>query len=279
MRLRLAGFVLASLAAVLPSLAAAQRTPPPAPADAHAGAPVDLTGQWVAVVTEDWRWRMVTPPVGDYTSVPLNERGIAETAKWDLAADNAAGRQCLAYGPGGLLRQPLRMRLSWADGNTLRIETDAGQQVRDFHFVAAAPGPEVPALTDRTAPGAPSLQGYTRAQWHKYMQSRGLGFGASIGEGGALLAVTGNTTGGYLRKNGVPYSSDAIVTEQFNIAALPSGVTFLVLTTKVDDPAFLSQPFIVSTSFRKETDLSKWSPEPCQTDAPLVPSVKGGAGG
>ena len=35
------------------------------------GAPVDLTGYWVSVVTEDWRWRMKTPPKGDVASLPL----------------------------------------------------------------------------------------------------------------------------------------------------------------------------------------------------------------
>ena len=49
--------------------------PPQAPQTPQAGAPIDLTGYWVSVVTEDWRWRMVTPPKGDFASVPLNPEG------------------------------------------------------------------------------------------------------------------------------------------------------------------------------------------------------------
>ena len=49
--------------------------PPPPPPTPQAAAPIDLTGNWVSVVTEDWRWRMVTPPKGDFASVPLNPEG------------------------------------------------------------------------------------------------------------------------------------------------------------------------------------------------------------
>src|SRR5438034_1309230 len=55
----------------------AQDTSPP-----RALAPFDLTGYWVSVVTEDWRWRMVTPAKGDSTSVPLNPEGRRVTEMW-----------------------------------------------------------------------------------------------------------------------------------------------------------------------------------------------------
>ena len=238
---------------------------------AESAALFDITGQWVALITEDWRWRMITPPKGDYTSVPLNAAGVAKLNEWDLAADNAAGRNCLSYGAGGLLRMPLRMRITWSDTNTLRVTTDKGGQERDFHFVSAKPGALVPAMAERAAPDlAPSLQGYSRAQWFAYPQSRGLGFEPTPPpDGGSLRVVIMTTSGGYLRKNGVPYSSDAVITEQFDIVKLDERTTFLVLTTKVDDPTFLREPFIISSSFRRETDPSKWSPEPCVTDEPL----------
>ena len=101
---------------------------------ARSAAPVDLTGQWVSVVTEDWRWRMVTPPKGDYASVPLNPEGRKAADAWDLSADNAAGNQCRAFGAAGLMRMPTRVRISWQDDNTLKLESDAGQQTRLFRF-------------------------------------------------------------------------------------------------------------------------------------------------
>src|SRR5437879_3313748 len=82
--------------------AAAQQPPPQAapPATARATAPFDPTGYWVSIVTEDWRWRMVTPSKGDVTSVPVNAQGQQAANAWDYATDIAAGNQCKAYGAG-----------------------------------------------------------------------------------------------------------------------------------------------------------------------------------
>src|SRR5690242_15757023 len=98
---------------------AAQPRAPQAPRTARAAAQADLTGTWVAQITEDWRWRMITPPKGDYASVPLNAAGRQVADRWDLAADVAAGEQCRAFGAGGLMRLPTRVKISWADDETL----------------------------------------------------------------------------------------------------------------------------------------------------------------
>src|SRR6476646_8046633 len=97
-------------------------------------APIDITGSWVSVVTEDWRWRMLTPPKGDAQSVPINGEGKRATDAWDLEKDNAAGLQCKAFGVGGIMRQPGRLRITWQDDATLKIETDAGTQTRLLNF-------------------------------------------------------------------------------------------------------------------------------------------------
>ena len=80
-----------SVAAQAPQGAAAAATP-------QSLAPIDLTGNWVSVVTEDWRWRMVTPPKGDYSSVPLNPEGRRMADTWDPAKDTADGNACRSYG-------------------------------------------------------------------------------------------------------------------------------------------------------------------------------------
>src|SRR5262249_44539712 len=61
-------------------------------------APIDLTGYWVSLITEDWRWRMLTPAKGSYPSIPLNAEGKRIANSWDPAKDEAAGDQCKAYG-------------------------------------------------------------------------------------------------------------------------------------------------------------------------------------
>jgi hypothetical protein len=235
--------------------------PPPTP---RAQQPFDLTGQWVAVISEDWRWRMTTPQKGDYASLPLNAeaRRVADT--WDLAKDVAAGEQCKPFGAAALLRQPTRLRISWQDDTTLKMESDAGQQTRLFKFAAPGALPVTTAVsTERT------WQGNSTAEWNKVAVGRGFGGGGGRGPaGGNLKVVTRDLRAGYLRKNGVPYSENAVVTEYFNRHDEPNGDQWFTVTTIVDDARYLNGSLIVSSSFKKETDTSKWNPTPCQTDPP-----------
>src|SRR6204780_3438675 len=119
------------------AVAWAEFGPPPGPLPPpRAAAPVDLTGYWVSLVTEDWRSRMTVPPKGDAESVPLNPEGRKAAQSWDPAKDDAAGEQCKAFGAAGIVRRPGRMHITWQDDNTLKVEFDAGTQTRIFHFRA-----------------------------------------------------------------------------------------------------------------------------------------------
>jgi hypothetical protein len=252
---------------------ARQGGPPPT---ARAAAPVDLTGQWVSVVTEDWRWRMVTPPRGDYASVPLNAEGRKVADSWDITADDAAGNQCRGFGAGAIMRVPGRIRISWQDDSTLKLETDAGQQTRLFRFVQPGPGPALTRIPPVTS-AERTWQGESVAQWLRQPQVRNFG-GRGPSTGGSLRVVTRGLRAGYLRANGVPYSEDAVVTEAFFRHDEPAGESWFTVTTIVEDPRYLNQPFITSTSFRREADQSRWSPTPCRTSAPLEPPVQGRGG-
>lgn len=225
-----------------------------APATGQASVVIDITGNWVSVVDEDWRWRMMTPPKGDFTSVPLNPEGRKAGSAWDPAKDEAAGVQCRAYGAAGLMRMPTRVRIAWADPQTLKLETDAGQQTRLFHF----DGP-------RWKGDAPTWQGDSVATWQKQAQTRGFlppYDGPAPGKGGALRVITTHMRPGYLRRNGVPYSGDAILTEFFDRVDV-EGTPFLILTSVVEDPRYLTEVFITSEQFKWEPDGSKWDPAPC----------------
>lgn len=208
---------------------------------------MDLTGDWVSVVFEDWRFRMVTPPKGDYGAVPINAEGRKVADAWDPMKDAASGNACRWFGAGGIMRVPTRLRISWQDDSTLKIETDAGQQVRQFRF-GAGPAPA----------GEPTWQGHSVANWEM----------VSGGEGprwGTLRVVTRGMRPGYLRRNGVPYSANAVITEYFDRHALPGGREWFTVTTIVNDPTYLTQEFITSTDFKKESDGSKWNPTSCET--------------
>ena len=219
--------------------------PPQAPQTPRAGAPVDLTGTWVSVVTEDWRWRMVTPPKGDIASVPLNPEGRKVAEGWDPTTDGS----CRAYGAAAVMRMPGRIRISWDNDATLKVETDAGQQTRIFTFDAT-----------RRA-GAPSLQGHSIASWERPPAGRG---GPVPVTWAPLKVVTRSLTPGWLRRNGVPYSANATVTEYYLFHTDPGAGVRLTITTIVEDPTYLAQPFITSSDFKKEPDNSKWEPIPCK---------------
>jgi hypothetical protein len=233
--------------------------------------PIDLAGNWVSIVTEDWRFRMVTPPPKDYASVPLNAAARAIADKWDPAKDEAEGNACKSYGAASIMRVPGRLHISWQDDTTLKIETDAGQQTRLLRFGG-------------TPSGEPSRQGYSAAEW-EFAGGRGPGAGRGgpgggggggrgaggpgagappPPRGGSLKVVTTRLKEGYLRKNGVPYSENAVVTEYFDRHDEADGSNWFTVTTIVDDPKYLAQNFITSTHFRKEPDASKWFPAPCK---------------
>jgi hypothetical protein len=223
--------------------------PPPAP---KAAAPEDLTGYWVSLVTEDWRYRMAMPLKGDYASVPLNPEGRKAADAWDPAKDEAAGDQCKIYGAGGIMRVPTRLHITWQDDNTLKLETDAGTQTRIFPF--GAPQGQ-----------AGSWQGVSIASWDRPTsplagQPRGGGGPPNIG---SLKVVTTQMKPGYLRKNGVPYSANATMTEYFDRFDIPGGESLLVVTTEFTDPAYLALPFWTSTHFKMQNDASGWNPAPC----------------
>jgi hypothetical protein len=225
---------------------------------ARAAAPVDLTGTWISIVTEDWRYRMVTPARGDHPSVPLNAAGVALANQWDPAKDEAAGDLCKAYGAMGVMRMPGRLRISWQDDTTLKIETEAGTQTRLLKFPSTGSGQAA------GAGGAGTLMGEAVASWEFAGARGGRRGGGPAPMGGNLKVVTTKAKPGYLQKNGVPYGANAVQTEYFNRTVEPNGDSWLILTAIVEDPQYLTGPFIRSTHYRKLPDTnSTWEPEPC----------------
>jgi len=222
---------------------------------------IDITGYWVSIVDEDWRWKMMTPAKGDTLSVPLNADGRKAAGEWDLDKDNADGNQCRAYGAAGLMRMPTRLHITWADDNTMQVDADAGTQTRLFHFDGS-----------KWKNGDPlTWQGDSVAKWEKQLQSRGFSpryGGPEPGKGGSLHVVTTHMKPGYYRKNGVPYSENATLIEYFDRVELGPN-SYLILTTVVQDPKYLNDQFITSEQFLREPDGAKWHPTPCYTDKPV----------
>jgi hypothetical protein len=242
--------------------------PPPTP---KAAAAVDLTGTWVSVINDEWRWRMITPAKGDVSFVPVNAEARRLTNAWDPAQDEADGNSCRAFGAAGIMHLPTRLKISWADDNTLELDTDAGTQQRLFHFTAATSVATPPATAATST--EPTWQGDSAATWEKQPQGSGFGFpprGPQPPNAGSLKVVTTHMKPGYLRKNGVPYSANATVTEFFDRIEL-DGTPYIIVTGIVEDPTYLTARFITTEQFKQEPDATKWNPTPCKVSPPLAP--------
>jgi hypothetical protein len=228
---------------------------PAAPVTARAAAPIDITGHWVSLITDDWVYRMITPAKGDVSYVPLNADGRRLAEAWDPARDEAAGEQCKGYSAPAIMRLPSRVEISWQDDNTLKLDIDTGMQTRVFRF-----GPGGPQ-------GARSWQGWSTASWQMsgtteqfYPGPTSLG---NIKRAGALKVDTTNLRAGYLRKNGVPFSENAFMTEYYNLIIENDGNQYLVIQTFVADPTYLTGHFVRTLQFKREPDGSQRNPVPC----------------
>lgn len=226
----------------------AQGAPSGSVPSAKDSSPHDLEGYWVALVTEDWRFRMVVAEAGDYQGISLTPAGSETANAWDPAADEAAGEACRAYGVGGIMRMPTRLHISWASDNVLSIETDAGKQTRLLKFGSA-----------QDTVGAGSWQGISNARWD--LQSAG-GFGSPI-VNGTIEVNTTEMKPGYLRRNGVPYSEESTLVEYFEMVTEENGDQYLIVISVLEDPVNLTQAVLTSTNFKREFNGSKWDPSEC----------------
>jgi hypothetical protein len=266
-----------------------------APPTPKAAAPIDLTGYWVSIITEDWRYRMLTAPKGDYYSIPLNQEAIKVANAYTPTQADA----CRNYGAPTIMRTPGRVHITWDSDTTLKVEADAGKQTRTFTFAGGAGSPTYSAATGMaSAPkpvtGEPTMQGVSIAQWQTPQITRAYwqkvpaqnpntpGFpGINMSGpppppdtrklGGSLKVVTSHLKPGLLRNNGVPYSANTLLTEYYDVHKEKNGDQWLVVTSIVEDAQYLDAPWITTSHFKREPDGSKWDPQPCEL---LLPNVK-----
>ncbi len=240
--------------AAAPAAAAPKPTP-----QAQTPRGFDLPGYWVSIVTQNWRFRMVVPTRGDYAEIPLNLAAKQFADAWNPAPDEAAGRQCEAYGAAAIMRVPERLHISWQDASTLVVQTDSGMQTRLLRFA--------PTAADAAASASASWQGYSVAHWELHAAPFGRAGGPGAGppqrEYGGMQVMTTHMLPGLLRKNGVPYSAKAQMSEYWEVNGEPEGDQWLTVTTELQDPQYLQTPFYFTSIFQKEPDGSKWDPTPC----------------
>ena len=167
------------------------------------------------------------------------------------ARDEAAGEQCSAYGAAGIMRMPARFRITWQDDTTLKIETDAGTQTRLLKF--------------GTAQGrSRQLAGRLVASWKYPRAGSRPAASARPADGPPRRRHEGVTTQmrpGYLRRNGVPYGANAVMTEYFDRLDVPGGDTLLVIAAEIADPEYLAAPYWTSTQFKRQNRCEWLEPD------------------
>jgi hypothetical protein len=262
LRISLSAIMTAAFLATLPVSGFGQQPAPATqpPRTAKSVAPIDVTGYWMSMIVDEWRFR-VTPQKGDIPYLPLNAEARKVAQAWDPAKDEAEGKACRAYGAVGITQRPGRMHIVWTDDGTLKMDFDTGTQSRVLHF-SKAPADRGPA----------SWQGYSAAEWvapGNVLLFTGDTFVPALGRGrggppvtGTLRVATTNMLPGYIRKNGVPYSDKAVLTEHFN-RLTEQGENYLVMTQFVDDPTYLNQPFIRTYTWKRVPDATGWDPTLC----------------
>ncbi len=212
------------------------------------GTPFDMTGYWTSVITQSWRLRMVVPPKRDYMGIPMLPVAKQLADAWDPTRPVPADELCKGYGAAIIMTMPERLHITWQDANTLKMDIDAGTQTRLFHFGEW-----------KSSGGPPTWQGDSVAAWI----ARRTQAAPSTPQARGLQVTTTNMRPGYLRKNGVPYSAEAKLTEFYDVFQEPEGDVWMIVTTVVDDPVYLQNPLILTAQFRKQADASGWDPTPC----------------
>ena len=169
---------------------------------------------------------------------------------WDPAKDEAAGEQCKAYGAPGLMRGPTRLRITWLDDDTLKLETrlrDADAAVR------------LPRRPRRRAPrpGRASRwrSGSSRAAAGAAAAPR---FGAHEDRsprscGPATCARTASRT-----------ATGTVFTEYWDLHTETNGDNYLVVTNIGERPDLPAGALDYGAALQARTGRRrKWDPAPC----------------
>ena len=193
----------------------------------------DLSGYWAPILTEDFELRTMGARKGDYGGIDLNQAGREAADRYAAGHpdDGYLFSQCGPHGPPAILFTDTRLYIT-RDDKTLTMQLEAEGRTREFHL--------------GTVPAGSGLT------WQ--------GRSTAFEEGKSLLTViTRDMQPGLLRDNGVPYSDQAVLTEHFT----RHDDLFTVIVV-VEDPEYLTAPFIKSTSFRRIQRPADWNMGSCR---------------
>jgi metallo-beta-lactamase class B len=220
-------------------------------AGATASAQTELSGTWAAIGHEDGLERGAGPYAVDYTGLPLNDEGRARALAYSSSQFGVTEHQCGFWPPHYLVIGPFGMKI-WNQTDPVTGKTVAWNigswEDRGLTtiWMDGRPRPSKNALHLRG--------GFTTGEW----------------DGNTLVAYTTHIKAGSIRRNGAPSSDQQTMTTRF----IRHGDLITVLA-EVEDPIYLSEPYIITKSFRLNPDAAPMSP----VGPPCIPTYEGTAEG
>jgi hypothetical protein len=187
---------------------------------APAEAQIDLAGMWGQRFHEDSPERGGGPEIGDYTGLPVNDAARLRADSWTASKWTMPERQCephpADYGPRG----PASLRIE-------SVVDPISQDVAEWHVTIMWQLQRRIIYMD----GRPHPSAHAQHSWQ--------GFSTGEWENGMLKVTTTHLKEGWVRRNGLPRSDKATLTEYFI-----RNDDYLTLVTIVDDPVYLTEPLV-----------------------------------
>jgi len=210
-------------------------------------AEVDLAGNWAPRLHEDWQDHSPGPEVVDYLGLPINGDARAKALSYTASVLSLPERQCLYYPPQYVVIGPQGFKI-WEEADPVTGRTLAWK-------IGAAIDRDVVTIwmDGRPHPSANAPHPFA-------------GFTTGVWEGDMLTTYTTHIKSGYLRRNGVPSSDQATVTEH-----IVRHGDILTILAVIEDPIYLTEPYIISRSWQLDpkTEIPK-TPAPCMPEAEVA---------
>src|SRR5712692_4028124 len=200
-------------------------------ASVPAFAQVDFSGEWGVRFYEDQSDRGPGPEVGDYLGLPINAAARARGYAWEASMWTLPEWQCRPHGADYMWRSLSELKI-WKEVNPVT------RAITAYHFEWLR-SLDNPVYMD----GRPHPPEYAAHTWG--------GFATGKWEGDMLTVSITHLKESYIRRNGVPRSDLATVTE--HLMRHGDYLTVVVITY---DPVYLTEPFIQTTDFQLDTHQS-----------------------
>jgi hypothetical protein len=200
---------------------------------------MDLSGEWAPRFHEDQPERIPGPDIGDYLGLPINDAARQHGDAWDASILTLPEHQCKPHPADYSPRGPANLRI-WRE-----IDHDT-QQLVAIRTHISWQQPERTIWMD----GRPHPPEYAAHTWQ--------GFSTGKWDGDMLTVTTTHLKMGWIRRNGIPRSDKAVLTEHF----VRHG-DYLTLISVIDAPPYLTEPFVRTTNWAIDPH-QQIAPYPCQ---------------